>query len=78
MAIGIDWFTPLVAGRFSQADLVVDPFSGSASTGHAAILQGRQYLGFETNARYVELSGKRLMAAQATLAPPSASGKLPS
>lgn len=41
-------------------DLVLDPFSGSATTGVAAIEQGRRYLGIELSGKYAELSRRRL------------------
>jgi adenine-specific DNA-methyltransferase len=39
--------------------LVVDPFAGVASTGIAAILEGRRFLGAETNQRYCEVAEAR-------------------
>jgi len=44
-------------------DLVVDPFSGSGTTGVAAVLNGRRYIGFEREKEYVELSRLRIHAA---------------
>lgn len=41
------------------AELVVDPFSGSGSTGIAAVGCGRVYLGFEVRADYCELTVDR-------------------
>ncbi len=43
----------------SVGDLVVDPFSGSASTGIAAVGTGRIYLGFEIREDYCHLSVER-------------------
>jgi len=40
-------------------DLVVDPFTGSSTTGLAAFLYGRRYLGIDTEQEYLELSVKR-------------------
>lgn len=44
-------------------DLVLDPFSGSGTTGVAAVSCGRRYLGFEREAEYAALSRRRIRAA---------------
>ena len=41
-------------------DLVLDPFSGSASTGIVAITEGRRYTGIEISRRFVTLSRQRV------------------
>jgi len=41
-------------------DLVVDPFSGSGTTGEACIRLGRRFLGIEKSPRFAELSRTRL------------------
>ncbi len=43
-------------------DLVVDPFSGSASTGVAAVQGKRRYVGIEASAEFCRLSELRLQA----------------
>jgi site-specific DNA-methyltransferase (adenine-specific) len=53
-------------------DLVLDPFSGSATTGVACIELGRRYLGIELNPTYAERSRERLRSAQAGAAQESA------
>jgi site-specific DNA-methyltransferase (adenine-specific) len=40
--------------------LVLDPFAGSGSTGAAAVLEGRQFLGIEREAAYVDIACARL------------------
>jgi len=52
--------TPIVLCASEPGDLVVDPFSGSGTTGVAAIQHGRRYLGIERSRRFVELSSLRL------------------
>jgi site-specific DNA-methyltransferase (adenine-specific) len=41
-------------------DLVLDPFSGSATTGIVAIESGRRFLGIEKQPHFAELSSRRL------------------
>jgi DNA modification methylase len=40
--------------------VVLDPFTGSASTGIAAVLEGRQFVGIEREGRYVDIACARL------------------
>ncbi|HEY7953447.1 MAG TPA: site-specific DNA-methyltransferase [Solirubrobacteraceae bacterium] len=40
--------------------LVLDPFTGSGSTGAAAVLEGRPFLGIEREGRYVDVACARL------------------
>lgn len=42
---------------------VLDPFSGSATTGVAAALEGRRFIGFEATEAYYEIGRQRLEAA---------------
>jgi len=68
--------TRAIVGCTSQpGDLVIDPFSGSASTGVAAVELGRRYLGIERNAQYCELSRLRLQAASASPSAPAVTAK---
>jgi DNA modification methylase len=43
-----------------EADLVLDPFMGSGSTAVAAVETGRHYVGFDTDAGYLELAKRRV------------------
>jgi adenine-specific DNA-methyltransferase len=54
----------LVRSLCPSGDLVFDPYMGSGSSGVAAILNGRRFLGAETKAKYVKMAVKRLMLAQ--------------
>jgi site-specific DNA-methyltransferase (adenine-specific) len=51
---------PIVGAHSNPGDLVLDPFSGTATTGAACIELGRHYLGIEKSANYAELSRRRL------------------
>lgn len=43
--------------------IVLDPFTGSGSTGKAAMLEGLQFIGIELSAEYCELAQRRIEAA---------------
>ncbi len=44
---------------------VLDPFTGSGSTGKAAMLEGFNFIGFEREAEYVEIARRRIAEAAA-------------
>ena len=52
----------IVACSSNPGDLVLDPFSGSASTGVAALWLGRRFLGLELDPRFALTSQERLDA----------------
>jgi site-specific DNA-methyltransferase (adenine-specific) len=54
----------IVAASTAPGDLVVDPFSGSGTTGVAAVQAGCRFLGMELNPEYVELGAQRLRMAE--------------
>lgn len=43
-----------------EDDLILDPFLGSGTTAVAAIQSGRHYVGFDTEAEYINLARQRL------------------
>lgn len=51
---------PLITAFSKPGDTVLDPFSGSGSTGQAALLQDRDYLGIELEPKYNMLARERL------------------
>jgi len=53
----------VVAASSSAGDLVLDPFCGSGTTGVAATLAGRKFLGVERDERYLQLAANRIRSA---------------
>jgi len=43
----------------NEGDIVLDPFTGSSTTGIAAHLYGRKFIGIDTEKKYLDLSIKR-------------------
>lgn len=54
----------VIAASSTEGDLVVDPFCGSGTTGVAATLAGRRFLGVELEERYLRLAAHRIRAAE--------------
>ena len=50
---------PCILAGSKPGDIVLDPFSGSGTTGIAALMNSRKYIGCELNPKYIELSEKR-------------------
>ena len=50
----------IIKASSNPGDLVMDPFSGSASTLVAAAVLGRNYLGFDIDPKYAELGQNRI------------------
>lgn len=55
--------TPCILAGSKEGDIVLDPFSGSGTTGEVALQNGRNYIGLELNPEYAKLSEKRLTQA---------------
>jgi len=49
--------------------IVLDPFTGSGSTGKAAVLEGFRFIGIEREAEYVEIAKARIAAVEAGAGP---------
>ena len=60
-AVGI--LKPLIEAFTKPGQIVLDPFAGSGSTLVAASLAGRKYLGVELEAKYCQLTERRLAGA---------------
>jgi site-specific DNA-methyltransferase (adenine-specific) len=56
------WLVRLVA---YPGDTVLDPFTGSGTTGVACAEEGREFVGIEREAEYVEIARRRIEAASA-------------
>jgi DNA modification methylase len=52
--------TPCILAGSRAGDVVLDPFSGSGTTGEVALAHGRDYIGLELNPEYAALSEKRI------------------
>ena len=54
-----DLLKRIVLASTRKGDLILDPFTGSSTTGLAAYLYGRKFVGIDTEALYLDLSVKR-------------------
>lgn len=54
----------IIADFTMPAQIILDPFMGSGTTGVAAVMAGRNFIGIERNAEYFELACHRLEQAQ--------------
>jgi DNA modification methylase len=54
---------PCILAASKEGDIVLDPFSGSGTTGEVALKHNRNYIGLELNPDYAALSERRLTAA---------------
>lgn len=58
-----DLIEPCILAGSKEGDIVLDPFSGSGTTGEVALKHNRNYIGLELNPEYAEISRKRLSEA---------------
>lgn len=54
-----DLLKRIVLASTNKGDLIVDPFTGSSTTGIAAYLYGRHFIGIDTEKSFLDLSIKR-------------------
>jgi hypothetical protein len=64
----LDLLRPMVGCASDPGDLVIDPFAGSATTGVAALVAGRRFLGIERQAKFADLAAARQRAAPSSIA----------
>lgn len=58
-----DLIAPCIEAGSDAGDVVLDPFSGSGTTGVVARKLGRDYIGIELSAQYAQLSKERISGA---------------
>ncbi|MBA7700780.1 Modification methylase DpnIIB [subsurface metagenome] len=49
----------VILASTKKGDIVLDPFTGSSTTGLVAYLNGRKFIGIDTEKKYLDLSVKR-------------------
>lgn len=54
-----DLLKRIVLASTKEKDLILDPFTGSSTTGLATYLYGRKFVGIDTEKKYLDLSIKR-------------------
>lgn len=62
VAFPIEMPARCIAATTDPGDIVLDPYSGSASTGIAALKAGRKYIGIERDERFFDLGCRRIAA----------------
>lgn len=55
----IELIKPCILSGCPEGGTVIDPFSGSGTTGICAVMNNRKYVGIELNKKYVDLSNER-------------------
>ena len=54
-----DLLKRIVLASTNKGDIVLDPFTGSSTTGIATYLLGRKFIGIDTDSKYLDVSIKR-------------------
>ena len=54
-----DLLKRIILASTNKGDLIIDPFTGSSTTGVAAYLVGRRFIGVDTEPKYLDVSIKR-------------------
>jgi len=54
-----DLLKRIILASTNKGDVVIDPFTGSSTTGLAAVLNARKFVGIDTEKKYLDLSVKR-------------------
>ena len=64
VAFPVEMPTRCILATTDEGDLVLDPYSGSASTGVAAVKNHRRFIGIEREPKYFDIACKRIEDAQ--------------
>ena len=56
----LDLLKRIVLSSTKKGDVVLDPFTGSSTTGIAAAIYGRKFIGIDMEKKYLDLSIKRI------------------
>jgi site-specific DNA-methyltransferase (adenine-specific) len=62
VAFPVEMPTRCIAATTDPGDIVLDPYSGSATTGVAAVKMGRRYIGIEREERFFDIACRRIEA----------------
>ncbi|MFA6397708.1 MAG: site-specific DNA-methyltransferase [Candidatus Paceibacterota bacterium] len=57
----LDLLKRIILSSTNKGDVVLDPFTGSSTTGIASAMSGRKFIGIDMEKNYLELSKKRLL-----------------
>jgi site-specific DNA-methyltransferase (adenine-specific) len=55
----LDLLRRIVLASTNEGDIILDPFTGSSTTGIAAAMNGRKFIGIDMEKQYLDLSKKR-------------------
>ena len=55
----LDLLERIVRASTNEGDVILDPFTGSSTTGLAAVKHGRKFVGIDKEKKYLDLSQKR-------------------
>ena len=56
----LDLLKRIVLSSTRKGDVILDPFTGSSTTGIAAVMHGRKFIGIDMEKKYLDLSIKRI------------------
>ena len=57
----LDLLKRIVLSSTNKGDVILDPFTGSSTTGIASVMNNRKFIGIDMEKDYLELSKKRFL-----------------